>query len=91
MKVELIFDRDCPHVEATRAQLTRACGETGLAARWKEWERNSPDSPAYARAYGSPTVLVNLRSPFPRRPRLARGRVRMERLARASAGRLSRM
>jgi len=25
---------------------------------WQEWEHNDPDSPTYARRYGSPTILV---------------------------------
>lgn len=59
MIVELIFDADCPNVPETRSQLIKAFTRTGISARWKEWERGSPDTPDYARAYGSPTILVD--------------------------------
>lgn len=59
MIVELIYDADCPNVLDTRSQLIKAFTQTGVSARWKEWERGSPDTPDYARAYGSPTILVD--------------------------------
>ena len=59
MNVELIFDADCPNVAATRSQLIKAFTSTGISARWKEWERNSPASPAHARSFGSPSILVD--------------------------------
>jgi hypothetical protein len=59
MIVELIYDADCPNVPDTRSQLIKAFTQTGVSARWKEWERGSPDTPEYARAYGSPTILVD--------------------------------
>jgi hypothetical protein len=59
--VELIYDRDCPNVPQTRANLLRAFGLTGLVPRWREWDRAGADAPAYARACGSPTILVNKR------------------------------
>lgn len=58
-QVELLYDRDCPNVEAARAQLRRALTRAGLPPRWREWDRAAPDSPAYVRQYGSPTILVN--------------------------------
>ena len=58
-RVELIYDADCPNVAATRSLLIKAFTRTGVSARWREWERSSPDCPDYARRYGSPTVLVN--------------------------------
>ena len=57
--VELIYDADCPNVVAARSLLIKAFTSTGVSARWREWERGSPDCPEYARRYGSPTVLVN--------------------------------
>lgn len=59
MIVELIYDADCPNVLATRSQLIKAFTQTGVSARWKEWERGSPDTPDYACTYGSPTILVD--------------------------------
>ena len=57
--VELIYDADCPNVPATRARLTQALQGAGLPAQWQEWDRAAADAPAYARRYGSPTVLVD--------------------------------
>ena len=59
MIVELIYDADCPNVPAARSQLIMAFMQTGTSARWQEWERGSPDAPDHARAYGSPTILVD--------------------------------
>jgi hypothetical protein len=59
MMVELIYDADCPNVPATRSQLIKAFTQTGVSARWKEWERSAPNTPDYAHAYGSPTILVD--------------------------------
>lgn len=58
-KIEFLYDRDCPNVDDARAQLRRALAECNVAPEWIEWERNGPDSPAHARQYGSPTVLVD--------------------------------
>jgi len=60
-QVELIYDADCPNVASARALLIQAFTRTGVSARWREWERSAPDSPEYARRYGSPTILVNKR------------------------------
>ncbi|MGH7792650.1 MAG: MerC family mercury resistance protein [Thermodesulfobacteriota bacterium] len=57
--VELIYDTDCPNVKEARAQLFRAFAEAELPPRWQELDRGVPESPAYVRAYGSPTILVN--------------------------------
>ena len=57
--IELIYDSDCPNVEDTRVQLRGVCAQAGLDPRWREWNRSSPDSPSYARHFGSPTVLVD--------------------------------
>jgi len=59
IKVELIYDADCPNVVAARSLLIRAFTKTRVSARWKEWERGSRDSPAYVQDFGSPTILVN--------------------------------
>jgi mercuric ion transport protein len=59
MNIELIYDADCPNVTQTRSVLIKAFARTGVSARWQEWERSAPDSPEYARSYGSPTILVD--------------------------------
>ena len=48
MKVEFIYDPDCPNVAETRAQLLRAFAETGITPRWVEWSSDSVEVPAYA-------------------------------------------
>lgn len=57
--VELIYDADCPNVAAARSLLIQAFTQTGVSARWREWERGAPGSPEYARLHGSPTILVD--------------------------------
>ena len=59
MNIELIYDADCPNVIVTRSLLIKAFTQTGVSARWKEWERGSPESPAYVQGFGSPTLLVD--------------------------------
>lgn len=57
-QIEFIYDRDCPNVEDARIQLRLALGQSGLPATWQEWEHSDPASPAYARLYGSPSILI---------------------------------
>ena len=59
MNVELIYDADCPNVVATRSRLIKAFTQTGVSARWKEWERSWPENPSYVQSFGSPTILVD--------------------------------
>jgi len=58
-RVELIYDTDCPNVQHARAALLKGFSEAGLMPSWTEWDRKSPESPAYVRGYGSPTILVH--------------------------------
>lgn len=58
MKVELIYDRDCPNVEEARKALRDAFAKAGLKPGWKEWLRDAKESPAYVKRFGSPTILV---------------------------------
>ncbi len=58
-KVELIYESGCPNVLEVRVQLRNAFKEAGAPGQWIEWERSDPDAPAYAKDYGSPTVLVD--------------------------------
>jgi len=59
MRVELVYDKGCPNVAATRANLLRAFAAARLEAKWAEWERSSPASPAYVARFGSPSILVD--------------------------------
>lgn len=59
MSVEFIYDQDCPNVAAARANLMRAFAVDRMPPKWIEWERSSPDTPVYAREFGSPAILVN--------------------------------
>lgn len=61
LRVELIYDSNCPNVPRARENLLRAFDRAGLAPRWREWDRAEANVPAYAKAYGSPTILVNKR------------------------------
>ncbi len=59
MRVELVYDPDCPNVARARAALLRAFAQAKLRPAWTEWDRSSADSPAHVRGYGSPTILVD--------------------------------
>ena len=59
MKVELIYDEDCPNIADARQHLVRAFSGVSISPKWTEWDRNDPDSPEHARKFGSPTILVN--------------------------------
>ena len=69
MKVELIYDSDCPNVAETRANLLQAFAAAHLEAKWTEWELSSASIPAYAAGFGSPTVLVEGRDVAGESPR----------------------
>ena len=58
LTVELVYDKDCPNVAATRTNLLRAFAEAGVSAKWTEWEESCPETPARLRGFGSPTVLI---------------------------------
>lgn len=59
MKVELVYEKTCPNIEAARAHLLRAFTEAGITPSWQEWEVTTADAPDYIHGYGSPTILVN--------------------------------
>ena len=59
LRVELIYDRDCPNVEQARAMIQTALTEIGVERRWTEWDRADARTPELLRRYGSPTVLVD--------------------------------
>jgi hypothetical protein len=58
-KIEFIYEQSCPNIADARAQLRLALEQTGLPMHWQEWEHSAPDCPAYARRYGSPSILVD--------------------------------
>lgn len=57
--IELVWDADCPNVEAARLNLSEALRRLGAAASWCEWRRDDPSAPERARRAGSPAVLVD--------------------------------
>lgn len=58
MRVELVYDTNCPNVRGARSALLEGFRLVGLQPSWTEWDRMSPDSPVHVRGYGSPTILV---------------------------------
>lgn len=58
-KVELVYDSDCPNVDAARAALREAFARANIEPGWQEWRADDPASPAHVRGFGSPAILVN--------------------------------
>lgn len=69
ISIELIYDLDCPNIDAARTQLMKAFGILNVKASWKEWDRHSTDCPTYAKQYGSPTILINKQDVAGEQPR----------------------
>lgn len=65
MKVEFIYDADCPNVALARRRLIRAFASLGIAPQWQEWDRGATGSPAHVRGFASPTLLVDGRDVAP--------------------------
>lgn len=59
IKVELVYEKTCPNIEAARSLLLQAFVEAGVTPRWQEWEVSTPQASAHVHGYGSPTILVN--------------------------------
>lgn len=57
--IELVWDDDCPNVDAARANLAEALRVLGVAPSWREWRRDDPGTPERARRAGSPAILVD--------------------------------
>lgn len=57
--VELIYELDCPNITSTRAALIAAFAQAKLVPRWSEYLSSDDATPAHARGYGSPTVLID--------------------------------
>lgn len=64
MKVEIIYDHDCPNVGEAKKRLKEAFVRLKLDQEWQEWERSDKKAPSYVLQYGSPTILVNGRDIF---------------------------
>ena len=58
-KIDLIFEVTCPNVDLARSRLRSAFIAAGLTPHWREWERNSADTPDEFRQFGAPTILVD--------------------------------
>lgn len=58
-KIELIYDRDCPNVDAARDAIRGALAELGVSVSWQEWDRGAEATPSVLRNLGSPTVLLD--------------------------------
>lgn len=59
IKIELIYDIDCPNVDLMNERLFEACNKIQEEVDYFEWDRANPESPEYVKEYGSPTVLIN--------------------------------
>lgn len=57
--IEFIYQPDCPNVDGARAALRQALVAAGKEPRWREWNSTLPACPPHARAYGSPTILID--------------------------------
>ena len=59
LQIDLVYDRECPHVDEARATLRAALVAVAADMDWREWDREDSRTPAELRGYGSPTILVN--------------------------------
>ncbi len=59
MKIELIYDRDCPNVPLARERLSSALQMVNAPLAWTEWERSDSTAPSYVSRYASPTILID--------------------------------
>lgn len=59
LRIDLVFDSECPHLSHARAVLRDALTATGIKAEWHEWDREHAATPEEFRRFGSPTILVN--------------------------------
>jgi hypothetical protein len=59
LRLELVYDPDCPNVERARTAIRTALTAIGAPLVWREWDRGDPHTLAVLRSLGSPSVLVN--------------------------------
>ena len=57
--IDLVYDRECANLAEARAVLRDALTQLRLIPVWREWERDSAETPPELRGLGSPTILVN--------------------------------
>lgn len=58
-RIELIYFRDCPHVEEARENLRRAIAASGRHLCWTELDLDSAGIPPHVRHLPSPSILVD--------------------------------
>ncbi len=60
MRVDLVYDADCPNIAGARAELVRAFVAAKAAPSWREHCRHDDvELAAHLEGYGSPSVLVD--------------------------------
>ena len=59
MKIQLIHFQGCPNVDAARAAVRAALAEEKLDVSVEEIDVEDPAAPAWARGWGSPTILID--------------------------------
>lgn len=59
MKIQLLHFQGCPNVDVARAALRTAIAEEKLDVAVEEIDVEDPAAPAWARGWGSPTILVD--------------------------------
>lgn len=58
-KIQMVYDANCPNIDAARAAIRGALTAIGAPLMWQEFERRDPALPVTLRDLGSPSVLVN--------------------------------
>ena len=58
MKIQLLYFEGCPNVDAARAAVREALAIDAVDAVVEEIDVEAPAAPAWARGWGSPTILV---------------------------------
>jgi mercuric ion transport protein len=59
MKIHLLYFQGCPNVEPARAALRDALSAEGVDVHVEEVDVEAADAPAWARGWGSPTILID--------------------------------
>jgi len=58
-KVDLVFDVECPNVDGARWVIRQALVAAGFQPVWREWTRDSADTPPALRGLASPTIFID--------------------------------
>ena len=58
LKIQLLYFEGCPNVDAARAAVREALAIDAVDAIVEEIDVEAPAAPAWARGWGSPTILV---------------------------------